>query len=330
MKNLITAMAGLAALVAGPALAAEMPVKAVAPPAPPPVVTWTGGYVGLGLGGMWASTKWTTTCFDDSALFPGTGTNFGTCLNPDPDFDVIDSSGSHRFNSSGFRPSLYGGWNLQTGNAVVGLEFDLGYENQKNSLAGIPGCIISTLCAADGESTWVRMDVDGSIRARFGFLVPLGVPAYSAMAAELPVKAGPAPVYEPPPQVLIYGTGGLAFQSFRTNVNCVVPTIGGGFPGFNCADTLGSRQTESAVGWTIGGGLEYKSGQFVYRGEYRFSDYGNTDVSFFPPAAGVAQGINARLHLTTQIAYFGISYLWGPVVRGGGGGGGGGLGGAGE
>jgi outer membrane immunogenic protein len=292
MKNLIIAVAGVAALVAGPALAADMPVKA--PPAPAPVVTWTGGYVGLGLGGMWSSTKWTTTCFSDQSGQSSTG--FGDCGPPD-DFDVIDRTGTHTFTSSGFRPSFYGGWNMQTGNAVVGFEFDFGFENQKSTIAGIPGCIILTACAHDGESTWIRMDYDGSLRGRAGFLAA--------------------------PNVLVYGTGGFAFQSFTANVNCVIPTVSPSPTGYYCGDTLGSRQSTTPFGWTGGGGIEYKAGQFVFRGEYRYSDYGNTTVTFFPPTAAVAQGITAKLHLTTQIAYFGISYLWGPTTAPAVGGGGG-------
>jgi opacity protein-like surface antigen len=305
MKNLITTIAGLAALAAGPALGADMPVAA---PAPAPVVTWTGGYVGLGAGGEWASSRWTTTCFNA----------FDTCSAPDASLSIIDASGQHTFSASGFRGSLYGGWNLQTSNAVVGLEFDFGWDNAKRTIAGIPGCIISTSCIGDGESTWVQMRYDGSIRLRAGFLVPFGAPALSA-PPPMSVKA-PPPAYAPPPELLIYATGGGAFQSFKANVNCALPAVLG--PSFSCSEPGGSFDTASPFGWTIGGGLEYKVGQFVFRGEYRYSDFGSTDVAFFQPDQSQSQGIHARLHVTTQIAYFGISYLWGPVTARPAGGGG--------
>jgi outer membrane immunogenic protein len=43
---------GLAALAAAPAMAADMPVKYV-PPAPPPVFSWSGCYVGVHVGAGW-------------------------------------------------------------------------------------------------------------------------------------------------------------------------------------------------------------------------------------------------------------------------------------
>ena len=45
MKKLASMLVGLAALAAAPAMAADMPVKYV-PPAPPPVFSWSGCYIG--------------------------------------------------------------------------------------------------------------------------------------------------------------------------------------------------------------------------------------------------------------------------------------------
>jgi outer membrane immunogenic protein len=52
MKKLASMLAGLAALAAAPAMAADMPVKYV-PPAPPPVFSWSGCYVGVHAGAGW-------------------------------------------------------------------------------------------------------------------------------------------------------------------------------------------------------------------------------------------------------------------------------------
>ena len=51
MKKFLLGSVGLAAMLAGPAMAADMPV---APP-PPPVVyyDWTGAYIGFNAGGVW-------------------------------------------------------------------------------------------------------------------------------------------------------------------------------------------------------------------------------------------------------------------------------------
>jgi outer membrane immunogenic protein len=52
MKRIASMLVGLAALAAAPAMAADMPVKYV-PPAPPPVFSWSGCYVGVHVGAGW-------------------------------------------------------------------------------------------------------------------------------------------------------------------------------------------------------------------------------------------------------------------------------------
>ncbi len=61
MKKLLLGSVAFAMLVAGPALAADLPAKAPIYKAPPPVAaySWTGCYVGGNIGGLWASKDWT-------------------------------------------------------------------------------------------------------------------------------------------------------------------------------------------------------------------------------------------------------------------------------
>jgi len=62
MRNLLFGSVALAALIAGQAQAADLPVKAPIYKAPPPVVTtwrWTGCYIGGHVGGLWARKDWT-------------------------------------------------------------------------------------------------------------------------------------------------------------------------------------------------------------------------------------------------------------------------------
>jgi outer membrane immunogenic protein len=60
MKKLLLAIVGLAAMIAGPAVAADLRVKAPVYKAPPPVVlfSWTGFYVGVHGGGDWFNKDW--------------------------------------------------------------------------------------------------------------------------------------------------------------------------------------------------------------------------------------------------------------------------------
>jgi opacity protein-like surface antigen len=297
MKKWIIAVAGPgAAFVVGPALAADMPVKA--PPAPAPVVTWTGGYLGTGIGVEWGSTRWTTTCFDASSDITNPNSP-GSCSKPLDIAPVVDGSSPYTFKTTSARWTMYGGWNFQTGSAVVGLEVQFGYGAGNRRIAGIPGCIVTpdVPCIGHGEATQVRLDYDGNIRLRAGYLIT--------------------------PELLAYGTAGPAFQTLRTTVTCAPVSdvcTNGDF-------ALSSSQHPTMFGWTAGGGLEWRYQQFIFRGEYRYSDYGNTNVSFFSPVGGgnamgnlaESVGIHTRLHTTTQMAYFGASYLWGPLQQRGGG-----------
>jgi outer membrane immunogenic protein len=51
-------IAAVAALVATPALAADMLLKKAPPQPRPPAWTWTGFYVGANFGGGWAKSDW--------------------------------------------------------------------------------------------------------------------------------------------------------------------------------------------------------------------------------------------------------------------------------
>jgi outer membrane immunogenic protein len=73
MKRVVVAsVAAFVMSIAAPALAADMPVKAVMK-APPPVVTWTGCYIGGNVGGGWADKEYT-----DPLAVPPDPFNLGT------------------------------------------------------------------------------------------------------------------------------------------------------------------------------------------------------------------------------------------------------------
>jgi outer membrane immunogenic protein len=76
MKKFLLGSVGLAAMLAGPAMAADMPV---APP-PPPVVyyDWSGAYIGGNVGGIWSTVD--QTFRNPLGLGPGPGSqnNFST------------------------------------------------------------------------------------------------------------------------------------------------------------------------------------------------------------------------------------------------------------
>lgn len=91
----------------------------------------------------------------------------------------------------------------------------------------------------NGNTLTKRIDWTGSLRARFGY------------AAD---------------QVLVYATAGVAAASVN------MAAVGSG------AVLLSGSET--TIGWTVGGGVEYAlDGMWSVRGEYRYTDYGDTSVA---------------------------------------------------
>jgi outer membrane immunogenic protein len=133
MRRLLLAALALAALVAGPARAADLAYRAPLAPAPPP--SWAGLYLGLNAGGGVATGEFLDNCF--------------TCA-------------SLQINEPAFAVGAQLGYNWQRGNLVYGLEGDLDWIGASKSgifAAGDPCC---------GGTATLKMDAFGSIRGRLG------------------------------------------------------------------------------------------------------------------------------------------------------------------
>jgi outer membrane immunogenic protein len=272
MKKLC-ALAGLVSIsvvsVNAQALAADLPVKPYSPPLLVPVWTWTGFYVGGEVGGKWANTTWSTT----SINIPGFTT-------------VVDQSSPRDFDFSTVRFGGYLGYNWQFApHWVVGVEGDWAYANQTAATTGVPGCSILCVTGTPGpgaDASAVKMGWDASGRVRLGYLVL--------------------------PNLMAYGTGGIAWQHVETSATCqhsLSDPLCFVLPGNPFATATNSA---TRTGWTIGGGLEASVyGNWLVRGEYRFSDFGRWDNSFNYPSA-IPTTVNSQLKITTQIATFGIAY----------------------
>jgi outer membrane immunogenic protein len=278
MHKLLLGSIAVASLIAGPAVAADLPLKAP----PPPVVydSWTGFYVGAALGGKWANTTWTTTSTSD---FPGT---------------IVDASSPRNFNPSGTRIAGYAGYNWQNQAWLFGVEFDVAYANNTASSVGIPGCTILCFPGAPGpgvDASSVKMGWDASARARIGYLAT--------------------------PSLLVYGTGGIAWQEIQTSGFC---QHSGADPA--CTDAAGApfdtvTNSKTLTGWTIGGGVEAKMyGNWLLRGEYRYANFGTFDrvLSFGAPGAPLGTDfVRYNLSVNTHIATIGLAYKFGgPVAAG--------------
>lgn len=187
MKYSLIEIAAGAVLLATPAFAADMPVKA--PPLPQPVSLWTGFYVGVNAGAGWLNDKYSTA--------PG-----GTLVTA----PFESSLGWGESISSSTRSAFTGGgqigYNLQfNGNWVAGFEADIQYFGASASasntfVASLPPQPATTLTNSFSSKTpWF-----GTLRAR------VGTTALN-------------------PNLLLYATGGLAFGSEQLSgvVNAVGP-----------------------------------------------------------------------------------------------------------
>jgi outer membrane immunogenic protein len=153
MKKLVLAGAALAALIAGPAMAADLPVKA-APIVP--IYDWSGFYIGINGGYSFGRSETDFT-------FPGTG------------FPVV----SGRFNVNGALAGGQAGYNWQVNpKLVVGVEGDLQWARQSGTLEIADGPFCTTLPAAapvtvcNGASAVLeqRLNWFGTGRVRLGVL----------------------------------------------------------------------------------------------------------------------------------------------------------------
>ena len=281
MKNFSLSILAVATLIAAPAIAADLPVKA--PIAAPPVApAWTGFYIGGAVGGRWSDTNWNTTCQE-------TGQVGNTSCNVFPDRFVTNNP--QRFNSSAFRGSIYGGYNWQvTPVWVLGVEGDFGWADNKKTNAGIPGLESPTVIGAPGlDQSSVKQTWDGGIRGRAGYLVT--------------------------PSVLLFGTGGVSFTHIEASAHCgTLFSVGWcGIPA-----NIGRTDTSSSdrVGWTVGAGIEAMiAPNWLLRGEYRYADYGVFSFTQLQGPTSNIDAYSADVHYRTHTGLVGIAYKFGgPVV----------------
>jgi outer membrane immunogenic protein len=147
MKIFVLGGVALAAMMAGPATAADMPLKA-----PPPVAaySWSGCYVGVEGGGSWGRSRHTSVAgsvFEPPPISPG----------PAPGVNIAGP-----FNLSGALVGGEAGCNYQSGGWVIGFELD-GSVTTKDGQGTE---------AAIGFPTWVSQTTERGIataRLRLGY-----------------------------------------------------------------------------------------------------------------------------------------------------------------
>ncbi len=316
MKKIASAaLVAFAATSASSAFAADLAPVYKAPP-PPPVASWTGVYLGLGLG--------TRSAVVDGAVTSGVRTSttgappfnlIANCVGGPP-AGPLTCPGGESLDNTAFRVSPYLGYNLQIGSQwVVGIEGDWGFASASRTLSGMeyPGGSAFLETGNGTASFSVKTGWDASIRARAGVLIT--------------------------PTILAYVTGGPAWLRLEQTSNCPTTPFsfcGGGVipippgPGLISSINGPASITDSTtrVGWTIGGGFEAMLwGNWIARAEYRYADFGTwspTDVrtcivpgNFAGGCTLAAETITDSVRVRTHTATFGLAYKFGEGMRSG-------------
>lgn len=228
-----------ASLLSSVAFAADLgPMRGYPQPTHPgfygaPVFTWTGFYVGGQVGYAWGEDDTVLSSGRERIVFDGLGGLHGDSIKYDIDGVV---GGAHA------------GFNLQSGNFVIGIEGDLEASgvsgertaSESGTILGVP---VSGSASVKTDVNWMA-----SVRGRLGFTFD---------------------------RLMVYGTGGVAFADIEHTY-----TASGTAFGIGVAE--GVKFSDSQTGWTLGGGLEYAvTSNMTTRVEYRYTQFGSFDNQIF-------------------------------------------------
>jgi outer membrane immunogenic protein len=279
MKKLLLAGAAFAALIAGPAMAADLGAPVYRAPAVyVPVASWTGFYAGFNTGYGWENSSSTATPVQS---FSSVGiTTGGVPVVPPVAF-------SQQLNGPLF--GLHGGYNYQIASWVVGVEGDFDWAGLNNSAQFVlPDPLLgSGGTATDGFMAHQSIQWLASIRGRLGY-------AWGAS--------------------LLYVTGGGAWEKVNTNYLLSTDTAGGVF-----AESSAASFSNTRSGYVVGAGYEYMiNPNWIVRGEYLhygFNSGSNINPIFVACAVGGAAGVCGsnvtRNNDNIDVVRLGLSYKFG-------------------
>ena len=305
MRKLFVAGFGVAALLAAPAMAAELPINAplYAPfyRAPPIIaLNWTGCYLGGHIGGSFVDKKFGGP-FVDNAV-PST---FGAPTS----FAISDPSAD--LNSTGLLGGGQVGCNFQfAGNWVIGFEADASGANQQGGGASslitegavlngtLPG--ITTVVSSNGTAS-SRTDFIATATGRLGYTFG---------------RLG---------EGMVYAKGGAAWAHDKYQFNGQVSTTACGLVQFvplpatcvfsnpTIVTPFNFAASETRVGWTVGAGVEWAVWEnWSVKLEYDYLDFGSRTVTFNDPLLGPANiSVSQRISEVKP----GVNYRFGSPFR---------------
>jgi outer membrane immunogenic protein len=185
----------------------------------------------------------------------------------------FESNGSGSFTASGFTGGGQIGCNWQVAQVLLGAEGDGQYTGLDGSRDALDPAVLAPLGPIrfheDFRSRWLA-----TARGRFGWL--------------------------PNPFVLFFATVGAAFAEVDTSDSAINL--------FNPAEFITVSRSQTRVGWTYGGGVEWKfAPQWSVRAEYLFVDLGNFTATSTDTVAPLAT-VDHDHHLTEHLARAGVNF----------------------
>jgi outer membrane immunogenic protein len=293
-KQILLNAALLTALSAGSSVAADLPSKkspSVFVPPPPPI--WTGFYAGLNAGYAWDA--------GSSASSTGYGIVNNLQAAAEQDFvtpSALSATGAAGTSGGGFIGGGQVGYNFQWGdNVVFGLETDF----QGATIRGDGGFVgFFSLPGPIGQPSNVFSDVRhqknlewlGTVRGRLGYLVT--------------------------PTLLAFATGGLAYGGVTASTSIGQAWGGPGNGGRLLTTGATGYYSDTRVGWTVGGGLEWMFlPNWSAKVEYLYYDLGAAVWSSSPAASFFVRrgaplidaiGVVSRTRFDGHIVRAGVNY----------------------
>jgi len=294
----VFALTGAAFAQNAPAPASPAPKPPVAPqPSPSP---WTGFHVGLDSGYAWDPNVYTAAypviAGIDMLQIDYFGGSYSGITHGGA--SALSATGTSRPNVNGFIGGGQVGYDYQYGASfVAGIEADIQGSglHGHGAFTGLASTTFSDSASCNpavkictdivGSSVQNEKSIDwlGTVRGRFGYLVT--------------------------PTLLVYGTGGLAYGGATARTSITQQWGGNEYgPAFISPGAAGNI-SETRVGWTLGGGLEWLFTQsWSVKVEYLYYDLGNVQFASSPlmtifPVGDIIAGLPTAYNVAVPITH---------------------------